>query len=243
MDNPLTDKVILITGGAQGLGEATARILVENGARVVVGDINEKNMDHLVAKVRGTGREIEGMYLDIASEKNIDEVMDRVSQKYGRLDILINNAGIDVTKSVEEMSVEEFDRVLRINLRGPFVLSRAFFKAAAEHDAPGHIVNITSTAAKRTWKNAAAYHASKWGLLGLSHALLTEGRSRNIRVTAVIAGGMRTPFILGRFPDTDPSTLQDPRNVAETIKFVLSSPPETNIAEIMVLPMLETSWP
>ena len=68
----------------------------------------------------------------------------------------------------------------------------------------GHIVNIVSTAAKRAWANASAYHASKWGLLGLSHALHVEARPQNVKVTAVVAGGMRTPFLLDRFPDLDP---------------------------------------
>jgi NADP-dependent 3-hydroxy acid dehydrogenase YdfG len=104
-------------------------------------------------------------------------------------------------------------------------------------------VNIVSTAARRAWPNAAAYHGSKWGLLGFSHALHTEGRPHNIKVTAVIAGGMRTPFLLDRFPDIDVDTLQDPRNAAETIRFVLSQPDETVIPEIMVIPMRETSWP
>jgi short-subunit dehydrogenase len=107
----------------------------------------------------------------------------------------------------------------------------------------GQIVNIVSTAAKRVWANATAYHASKWGLLGLSHALHVEGRKHNIKVTAVVSGGMRTPFILDRFPDTDPGVLQDPRTVAETIRFVLTLPDESVIPEIMVLPMRETSWP
>jgi short-subunit dehydrogenase len=107
----------------------------------------------------------------------------------------------------------------------------------------GHIINIISTAAKRAWPNASGYHASKWGLLGLSHALHTEARPHGVKVTALVAGGMRTPFLLDRFPDIDESTLQDPRNVAETIRFVLSQPAETVIPEVMVLPMRETSWP
>jgi short-subunit dehydrogenase len=102
---------------------------------------------------------------------------------------------------------------------------------------------VASTAAKRAWPNASAYHASKWGLLGLSHAMHAELRSQNIKVTAVIAGGMRTPFLLNRFPDIDISTLQDPLNVAKAVKSVLLLPPETVIAEISVLPMKETSWP
>jgi short-subunit dehydrogenase len=107
----------------------------------------------------------------------------------------------------------------------------------------GHIINVTSTAAKRAWPNAAAYHASKWGLLGLSHALHAELRVHGIRVTAVVAGGMRTPFLLDRFPDLDPALLQDPANVAEAIRSVLLLPPSTVVAELTVLPMQETSWP
>src|SRR6476646_2590861 len=104
-------------------------------------------------------------------------------------------------------------------------------------------VNIVSTAAKRAWANASAYHASKWGLLGLSHALHVEARPHGVKVTAVVAGGMRTPFLLDRFPDLDPGVLQDPANVAETVRFVLTQPDETVIPEVMVIPMRESSWP
>jgi NAD(P)-dependent dehydrogenase (short-subunit alcohol dehydrogenase family) len=107
----------------------------------------------------------------------------------------------------------------------------------------GHIVNVASTAAKRAWPNASAYHATKWGLLGLSYALHAELRPHGVRVCAVVAGGMRTPFLLERFPDIDTGTLQDPENVAETIRHVLMQPPGTAIAEVMVVPTGETSWP
>jgi short-subunit dehydrogenase len=107
----------------------------------------------------------------------------------------------------------------------------------------GHIINIASTASKRAWPNASAYHASKWGLLGFSHALHAEARKDNIKVTAVLAGGMQTPFILERFPDVDPALLQDPGNVAETVIYVLCQPNETVIPEVLVIPMKETSWP
>jgi short-subunit dehydrogenase len=107
----------------------------------------------------------------------------------------------------------------------------------------GHIVNIVSTAAKRTWPNASAYHASKWGLLGFTHALHTEARPHNVKVTALICGGMRTPFLLERFPDIDLNNLQEPANVAETVRFILSTPEGTVIPEVMALPMRETSWP
>jgi len=129
-----------------------------------------------------------------------------------------------------------------VNLCGPFNVSKAVY-THMKQNGDGHIVNIASTAAKRAWPNASAYHASKWGLLGLSHALHSEARKDNIKVTALIAGGMQTPFLLDRFPDIDKDVLQDPKNVAETIKYILCQPKETVIPEVMVIPMKETSWP
>ena len=105
----------------------------------------------------------------------------------------------------------------------------------------GHIVNIASTAARRAWPNASAYHASKWGLVGLSQALYAELRGAGIRVTSVVVGGMRTPFLLDRFKDLDPSTLQDPANVARAVRFVLTMPRESIVPEISVLPLQESS--
>src|SRR5690606_36659241 len=96
-------------------------------------------------------------------------------------------------------------------------------KHGLSHLAPGgHVVNIASTAARRAWPNASAYHASKWGLMGLTHALHAEFRGVGIKVSAVIPGGMRTPFLLHRFPDIDVQLLQDPHNVARAVKFVLT---------------------
>jgi NAD(P)-dependent dehydrogenase (short-subunit alcohol dehydrogenase family) len=107
----------------------------------------------------------------------------------------------------------------------------------------GAVVNIASTAATRAWSEASAYHASKWGLLGLSRALHVEGRAHGIRVSTVIAGGMRTPFLLERFPDIDVSVLQEPANVAHAVRLVLEMPAGTVIPEVLVLPERETSWP
>jgi NAD(P)-dependent dehydrogenase (short-subunit alcohol dehydrogenase family) len=166
----------------------------------------------------------------------------KVLARYGRLDALVNNAGTDVTASFEELSVADWDRILSVNLRGPVLMSREVFPWMRRQGG-GHIVNVASTAAKRAWSNASAYHASKWGLLGFSHALHVEGRPLGIKVTAVVAGGMQTPFLLDRFPDIDRTTLQDPATVAGTIRFVLSQPAQTVIPEVMVIPMRETSWP
>jgi NAD(P)-dependent dehydrogenase (short-subunit alcohol dehydrogenase family) len=205
-------------------------------------DLKQDLADKVAGSLRDEGKQALGLALDVGREQQADQAIRRTAERFGRLDVLVNNAGTDKTVSVEELTFADWDRVLTTNLRGPFVLSKLAFPVLRQQGR-GHIVNVVSTAAKRTWANAAAYHASKWGLLGLSHALHVEGRKHNIKVTAVIAGGMRTPFILDRFPDTDPGVLQDPKNVAETIRFVLTQPDETVIPEVMVIPMRESSWP
>lgn len=242
MQQDLKGKVALVTGGAQGLGEAICRTLAGAGAIVVVADLREDQARSVADSINAGDGKALALRLDVTDEKQAEEVIRQTVEKAGRLDILINNAGTDKTVSVEELGIDDFDRVIGVNLRGPFVMSKLAFPIMREQGR-GHIVNIASTAAKRAWANAAAYHASKWGVLGLSHALHVEGRAQNIKVTAVVAGGMRTPFILDRFPDTPLENLQDPKNVAETIKYVLMQPEETVIPEVTVLPMRETSWP
>ncbi len=239
---PLSDQVILVTGGGGGLGTALCEVLATDGAVIIAADLRADLAEQVATRIQQAGGRALGLGLDVRDERQAEQVVERVLREYGRLDVLINNAGTDVTVPVEALRWEDWDRILAVNLRGPFVLSRLAFPIMRRQGG-GQIVNVVSTAAKRAWANATAYHASKWGLLGLSHALHVEGRPHGIKVTAVISGGMRTPFILERFPETDPSTLQEPASVAATIRFVLSQPPGTVIPEIMVLPMRETSWP
>jgi NAD(P)-dependent dehydrogenase (short-subunit alcohol dehydrogenase family) len=235
----LDGQVALVTGGGGGLGEAICESLVAAGARVVAGDVR---CERAAAVARRLSPSAEGVYLDVTDAEQCALAVTDLIDRLGRLDVLVNCAGIDVTLPVEALSVADWDCVLSVNLRGPFVLSRLALPIMREQGR-GHVVNVVSTAGKRVWANATAYHASKWGLLGLSHALHVEARPHGIKVTAVVAGGMRTPFILDRFPEVDPDVLQDPRHVAETIRFILSQPAETVVPEVMVLPMRETSWP
>lgn len=238
----LKGKVALVTGGGRGLGFAICKTLAESGARVAIADIREELAESAAAAIKSRRADCFAVPADISNEIQARNTVEQVIKRFGRLDILVNNAGIDLTVPVEEMPVAEWDRIVRVNLRGPFLMSK-FSLARMKAQGAGSIVNIASTAAKRAWANAAAYHATKWGLLGFSHAMHVEARKDNIKVIAVISGGMKTPLQLDRFPDMDMNTLQDPRNVAETVKFVLSLPDETVIPEVMVIPMKETSWP
>jgi NAD(P)-dependent dehydrogenase (short-subunit alcohol dehydrogenase family) len=242
----LHGKTVLVTGGASGLGCALGNLLGAAGANIVVGDINADKAASAAHAMRSDtekgGGQVHSIGFDVGDPRAAERAVNETIEKFGKLDVLINNAGTDVTLPLAELTPDAWLRVINTNLNGPFLLAK-YASEQMKRIGAGHIVNVASTAAKRAWANASAYHASKWGLLGLSHAMHAELREHNIKVTAVIAGGMRTPFLLDRFPDIDVSTLQDPMNVAQAIQSVLLMPAETVIAEIMVLPMKETSWP
>lgn len=242
---PLTSlegQVVLVTGAGRGLGQVTCQVLDDAGAIVIAADVRGDSAGATASQLRHRNGKQQAMVLDVSDEVQTARAIEQIVNDFGRLDVLVNNAAIDVTLPIDELSVEDWDRIVETNLRGPFLLARQAF-SVMKGQGGGQIVNITSTAAKRAWPNASAYHATKWGLLGLSHALHAEGRRHGIKVTAVVCGGMRTRFLLDRFPDIDTANLQDPRNVAQAIRFVLTQPAETVIPEIMVLPMRETSWP
>jgi len=236
----LDGRVILVTGGGSGLGAALCEQLAAEGARIAVSDIDEQRANAVAGKLKEGGADVMACVMDVGVAADVAECMDAVVRQFGKLDAIVNSAGVDVTASIDQLDPDVWERVLRTNLTGPFLMA----KLGKNRLSPGgHIVNVASTAARRAWPNASAYHASKWGLLGLSHALHAELRGMGIKVSAVIAGGMRTPFLLDRLPDIDTSTLQDPANVARAVRFVLTQPPETVVPEVMVSPMQETSWP
>lgn len=236
----LADRVVLVTGGGSGLGAAICTLLAEEGAKVAIADIRVEAAQGVADQIARAGGRAQAWRLDVTDEASIQAALADVTKLFGRLDALVNNAGVDVTAGIREISAADWQRVIATNLTGPFLLSKHGLEFL---NSGGHIVNIASTAARRAWPNASAYHASKWGLMGLSHALHAELRGSGIKVSAIVAGGMRTPFLLDRFPDIDVELLQAPENVARAVRFVLTQPAETVIPEVMVLPMKETSWP
>jgi NAD(P)-dependent dehydrogenase (short-subunit alcohol dehydrogenase family) len=246
MERTLSGQVAIVTGGGSGLGEATCHALAARGALVMVVDINGANAERVASDVRARGGVASAITADVRRVEDAQAVAARALAAAGRIDILVNNAAIDHTVPISRMTVEEWDEVIGVNLRGPFLFVKAVLPVM-ERQGRGHIVNIASTAAKRAWSDAAAYHASKWGLVGFTRGLGVEGRRHNIKATVIVPGGMRTHFF-DRFAGTDipmpdEDKLQDPRHVAELIAFVVSHPEGSVIQEAIITPLLETSWP
>ena len=240
-------KVVLVTGAGSGLGEATARAFARAGCAVACVDINKEAAARVSNELEAQGGSKSlAIRCDVSDASSVQDAVQLTSTQFGRLDILVNCAAIDHTLSVEEMTIEQWDQVIAVNLRGPFLFARAALPLMRSQQS-GHIINIASTAATRAWANAAAYHASKWGLRGFSRALGVEGRPHGIRVTTIIPGGMRTHFF-DRFveqgiPMPEEQNLQDPATVADAIVYAAMMSPESALQEMIITPVTETSWP
>ncbi len=229
-------KTALVTGAASGLGFAAATALAEANFQVVGLDVRQ--FDHPSCMTTQLG--------DVSDAADIDRVVTEVNETIGPIDAVVNSAGVDHTYWLEQMTVAQFDQIIGVNPRGPFLVAKVVWPIMKANGG-GHIVNVASTAAVRVWSGAAAYHAFKFGLIGLSRAMKLEGRQDRIRVTTIIPGGMDTGFF-ARFaeqgiPAPDPATLQNPADVARAIVFALSSPASSAIQELVVTPPNEPGWP
>jgi 3alpha(or 20beta)-hydroxysteroid dehydrogenase len=187
-DSALDGEVVIVTGGARGIGAACARSLHAQGARVVVADV----LDDLG---RDVADEVGGLYvhLDVTSESDWSALIDVVRTSFGHLDALVNNAGVVGFSSVGETSLEEWNRIIAVNLTGVFLGMEAVvpqLRAAGG----GVIVNISSTAGIQGYGGLAPYVASKWGVRGLTKAAALDLAPDRIRVVSVHPGGVRTPM-------------------------------------------------
>ncbi|SEG84502.1 NADP-dependent 3-hydroxy acid dehydrogenase YdfG [Thermomonospora echinospora] len=244
MHADLRGKTALVTGAARGLGAAVTRRLGAAGAAVWAADIREDRLRDLCRELRDDGVQARPLVLDIRDAGQVAEAITGVYNGAGSVDVLVNNAAVDVTKPIEHLTAQEAGWVIGTNLLGPVHLCLETYRRMIKQGG-GHIVNILSTAANRTWTEAGPYAASKTGLRAFTHTLFQEAQRDcpGIGVTGIIAGGMETPFITERFPDADTSRLQDPAIVADTVLYVLSVPAGSVIPELVVIPRNESSWP
>lgn len=240
----LRGKQALVTGGARGLGAAISRRLATAGATVLVADVRQDLAQELCGDVTASGGQARYVELDVREPAQIAEVFRGLDGASQELDILVNCAAVDVSKSAEHLTADEVTRVVSTNLLGPMYLCLESYRRMVARGG-GHIVNILSTAANRTWTEAGPYSASKSGLRAFTHTLFKEAQRDclGIGITGIIAGGMETAFIMDRFPDTDVSMLQSPDIVADTVMYALAVPGGSSVPEVVVVPRREPSWP
>jgi NAD(P)-dependent dehydrogenase (short-subunit alcohol dehydrogenase family) len=168
-------KSALVTGASSGLGRATALALAQAGTDVALVARSAEELESAKERVLRTGRRALTLPTDLAQEEETSATIERTVEEFGRIDVLVSAAGTDVPGTVEELAVEGWDRTLEVNLRAPFLLSKAAFPHMREAGG-GTIVNVSSVAGKKGWANASAYCASKFGLTGFTQALADEGK-------------------------------------------------------------------
>jgi NAD(P)-dependent dehydrogenase (short-subunit alcohol dehydrogenase family) len=210
----LDGKVALVTGAGAGLGRAVALGLAGEGARVFAISIVRAELDELAATAAASGLAMETIEADVGDEDDTRRVAETVLEGEGRLDVLVNNAGVIAVKPIEETEPAEWDRILRTNLRGPYLYCRAFVPAMKLLN-DGTIINVTSMSGVMGFVGEAAYCPSKFGLEGLTQTLALELAPWHIRVCSVHPGvAMRTPMSMTTYDDAAKRDWVDPAEIA-----------------------------
>jgi 3-oxoacyl-[acyl-carrier protein] reductase len=190
----LRDKVAIITGSARGIGRATAHKFAREGAKVVVCDVESSGVDAVVGEIRSLGGEAVGFIVDVTDRPAIDRMVQAVMERYGRIDTLVNNAGIVEDAQFKNMSEVQFDRVIDINLKGTFNCAKAVVNVMLEQNA-GVILNASSIVGLYGNFGQTNYAASKFGVIGMVKTWARELGRKGIRANAVCPGFVETPII------------------------------------------------
>jgi NADP-dependent 3-hydroxy acid dehydrogenase YdfG len=230
----LTDQVAIVTGASRGIGRAIALLLALQGAKVVAVARSEEELNELNSKTKGLC-----IIADVADEADAQHVVQETLRYYGRLDILICNAGVGSFNELENYAADEWDRIFDTNVKGTFLLC----KAAVPHfkqEKKGHIVGIASDVSKRTFAHGTIYGASKYAQDALLGSLRKEARPHGIKVSVIYPGLVDTYF-----DDSKPGTAEAekthmrPADIAQAVRYVLEAPAHVVVDELMLHPITQ----
>ncbi|MCR8849846.1 SDR family oxidoreductase [Rossellomorea sp. SC111] len=190
----LEDKVAVITGAATGIGAATAKVFAHEGATVVCADVNEEEMNKTVDAIKDEGGNAVAFQLDVSSEESVTSFAEEIKKKFGMIDVLFNNAGVDEQGGkVHEYPVELFDRIIAVDLRGTFLCSKYLIPLMLENG--GSIINTASMSGQAADLDRSGYNAAKGGIINFTKAMAIDYARHGIRVNSLSPGTIETPLI------------------------------------------------
>jgi NAD(P)-dependent dehydrogenase (short-subunit alcohol dehydrogenase family) len=224
----LQGKTALVTGGARGIGLAVSRRLIEAGARVAICSTRQETLD---AALDSLGGQACGEVSDVRNSAEVERLFAYIDRTIGGPDILINNAGVGVFKDLASLEPAEWERLIGTNLTGVYLCTRQAVPRMRSRGG-GFIINISSLAGKNSFAGGAAYNASKFGLNGMSEAMMLDHRYESVRVSTVLPGSVDTEF--GR---TGPADWKiQPEDVAEVVAMILAMPERTLVSHVEIRP-------
>jgi 3-oxoacyl-[acyl-carrier protein] reductase len=229
----LEGKVALVTGAGRGIGRAISLTLGWAGAHVVAVARTVEQIEAVAREIADAGGKAVGIRADIAEERDVRSLFDQVRERLGRLDVLVNNAGVGLFGPVAEFPAADFDQVVAVNLRGTFLCCQQAMQVMIPQGS-GYIINISSVVGFRGYPNQSAYTAAKHGVMGLTKSLAVEAQEHGIRVSAVLPGGVATDLIRAARPDLDPSVLMQPEDIAQTVTYLLSLSDQAAVDQIYI---------
>lgn len=232
----LKDKKAIVTGGTKGIGLEVARALLTENASVLICGRSPEALEAAVADLRKTdpGCKVYGHATDVSNSAAVRELFEYADRVLGGVDILVNNAGSGVFRPAAELSVEEWDRTIGTNLSGAFYCSREALHRFSKSEG-GWIINISSLAGRNPFAGGSAYNASKFGLNGLSEAIMLDHRQQNVKVSYIMPGSVDTEFG-GHSASARSDWKIAPEDIAEIVVDILRKPGRTLVSRVEVRP-------
>ena len=209
------DKTVIVTGGSEGVGAAAARLFAEAGANLMLVARNRKNLEAVAAELRDRAR-VEIFPMDVSDADSCVDLFKKTLFEFGRIDVLVNNAGFHARGNVESLTADELARTIDVNLRAPIVLTRLALPHIRDAGG-GAIINVASLAGRTPVPGSAAYSASKFGLRAFTFSLAEEIRDSGIKLAVVSPGPISTQFILADIDKTSDLTFSQPMSTAEEV--------------------------
>lgn len=243
MSTNIEGKIVVITGASSGLGEATSRLLSAEGASVVLGARRVDRLQSLADELTRGGRKALAIATDVVHRDQVQKLIDTAAQTYGRIDVLINNAGLMPQALLERLKVDEWEQMIDVNIKGVLYGIAAALPYMKQQKS-GHFINVSSVAGHKVGPGFAVYAATKWGVRALSEGLRQEVKPYNIRTTVISPGAVATEL-----PNsvTDPDAGERIRkfyaevaipadSFARAVAFAISQPDDVDINEILFRP-------